>query len=66
MTINVQVLKETIQEARRFLKAADSLTSTQPLAIKLYDPGKLPAKVKRASLDLTRQLALLRYARYQD
>ena len=62
MAITVDQLDYAISEANRFLKLAKKMEKN-PKAIhpeEVYPAGKLPAAVKRASMDLTRALAELR------
>ena len=62
MAITADKLYYAISEAERFLDLAKKMEKN-PKAMypeEVYPAGKLPAAVKRASMDLTRALAELR------
>ena len=60
MAITVDRLEYAISEAERFLKLAKNMENSYLATRGKYETGKLPAAVKRASMDLTRALAELR------
>lgn len=65
--MNVETLKNAMQEAERFLKRAETLlensTENGEFNHFLFHCSKYSASTKRASLDLTRILADLRQGR---
>ena len=62
MAITVDQLYYAISEAQRFLDLAKKMERSHVATdgYEEYERGKLPAAVKRASMDLTRALAELR------
>lgn len=64
--MNNNTLKEAIEEAKRFIKAAEKIELKQSQFNKsIWYPvcNKTTAAAKRASMDLTRKLADLRQGR---
>ena len=65
MSLRVKTVKEAVEEARRFIEAAEvaeraaGWTGTDA-SDPWYEPGRYCAAVKRASMDLSRALAGVR------